>query len=287
VTAGWRALIRPDGGSPAFAALPAAAALLGLLALAAPLGDAQHPLFRVGALLALAGLIELLHAVRRAEPAATRRGLTSGALTLLMALLLVNAPYLAGAAIILLLAAAFGIDALGSAMAAWRATTARTRLLSGLAAIGNLLVLGLLLTRRDSATWVVTIVAAARMLGVAWTMAVTPVHTARDATRTAFDELDLGDHPDAHALRDEVAAEEAAVRGPGARRMILSYLFILFAIHIARMQVDGSLVGYVAPAVALVGDMVLAALIVLGVVLPVTVASRRATRGIERRVWRW
>jgi uncharacterized membrane protein HdeD (DUF308 family) len=286
VTSRWRDLIRPDGRSPAFAALPAVTALLGVLALAAPLRDAEHPEFRVGALVALVGLLELLHAARRADAAATRRGFTSGALTLLMALLLINAPYLAGAAIILLLAAAFGIDAAGSAIAAWRATTARTRRLSGLAAIGNLVVLGLLLTLRNSA-WVVTLVSAVRMLGVAWTMAVTPVHTAGDAARTAFDELELGDDPEANALRDEVAAEEAAVRGPGARRIILSYLLILFSIHIARMQVDGSLVGYVAPAVALLGDMVLAALIVLGIVLPLTVASRRATRGIERRVWRW
>ncbi len=65
----WRALFRSDGRSPAFAALPAIVAVIGLLALAAPLRDAEEPLLRVGALLALAGILELLHAVRRADPA--------------------------------------------------------------------------------------------------------------------------------------------------------------------------------------------------------------------------
>ena len=44
----------------AFAALPAIVAVLGLLALAAPLRDAEQPLLRVGALLALAGILEML-----------------------------------------------------------------------------------------------------------------------------------------------------------------------------------------------------------------------------------
>src|SRR6187397_80744 len=96
----WRARFRSDGRSPAFAALPAIVAVLGLLALAAPLRDAEQPLLRVGALLALAGILEILHAVRRADPADLRRGLTGGALTLLMALLVINAPFLAAAAIL-------------------------------------------------------------------------------------------------------------------------------------------------------------------------------------------
>jgi len=278
---------RGDRRPPVLAALPVAAAFLGLLALAAPLRDAEHPLFRVGALLALVAVLELLHAVRRAEAAAMRRGLTSGALTLLMALLFINAPLLAGAAIVLILAASFAIDGMGYAAAAWRSPTTRTRVLSSLAATGDLVVAALLLTvRHRSATWVVSIAAAVRMLGIAWTMAVTPVHSARDAGQTAFDDLELGEHPAADELRDEVAAEEAA-RGPGERRMILSFLLILFSIHIARMQPDGSLVGYVAPAVALIGDMVLAAFVVLAVVIPLAVTSRRVTRWAEQRVWKW
>ena len=287
VSSRWRTLFQSDGRSPAFAALPAIVAVIGLLALAAPLRDAAEPLLRVGALLALAGILELLHAVRRRDPADLRRGLTGGALTLLMAFLVINAPYLAAAAILLLLAGSFGIDAVRYAAAAWRATTTRTRAMSGLAALGNLAVVALLLAlRHEPATWPVTIASALRILGVAWTMAVTRVNTADDASETAFDDLELGDHPEANVLRDEVAAEEAA-RALTDRRVILSFVFILFAIHTARMQVDGTIVGLIAPVVAVIGDMVLATFIMLAIAIPAIVSVRSGTRWIERRVWRW
>jgi uncharacterized membrane protein HdeD (DUF308 family) len=283
----WRNLIRSDGRSPAFTALSAIVGVVALLALLAPLSAAEQPLLRVGVLLAIAGILELLHAVRRADASDLRRGLASGTVTLLMSLLIINAPFLAGAAIVVLLAGSFGLDALGYAAAAWRATTTRTRTLAGLAAAGNLAVVAFLLgIEHRSSEWVVTIAAAVRMLGTAWTMAVTPVNTADDASQTLLDDLELGEHPEADALRDEVAAEEAA-RAPNDRRLILSFVLILFSIHIARMQPDGSLVGFVAPAVAVIGDMVLAALIVLAVVIPTTVTFRRATRWIEQHVWRW
>jgi hypothetical protein len=54
---GWRGLIRSDGRWPAFAALPAIVALVGLLALVAPLRDAEQPLLRVGTLLAFVGVL--------------------------------------------------------------------------------------------------------------------------------------------------------------------------------------------------------------------------------------
>jgi len=248
--------------------LPATVAVVGLLALVAPLRDAEQPLLRVGVLLAVGGALELLHAVRRPDAASLRRGLTSGVLTLVMALLVINAPFLAGAAIVLLIAGSFGIDAVGYAVATWRATTTRTRVLLGLATLGDLIVLALLLAlRHRSATWLVTIASTVRLLGIAWTMAVTPVHTVDDASQTVFDDLDLerGDHPEANALRDEVAAEEAT-RGASDLRWILTFVLILFSIHIARMQPDGSLVGFVAPTVAVIGDMV-AWISVLGTVI--------------------
>jgi len=56
---------------------------LGLLALAAPLGDAEQPLQRVGTLLMIAGGLEILHGVRRADAATLHRAVTSGIITVL------------------------------------------------------------------------------------------------------------------------------------------------------------------------------------------------------------
>jgi hypothetical protein len=71
-------------------------------------------------------------------------------------------------------------------------------------AAGNLGVAVLLLaTRQQSVTWVVSIAAALRMAGIAWTMAVTPVQRPEDASRTVIDDLGLADQPGAIALSEQ------------------------------------------------------------------------------------
>jgi uncharacterized membrane protein HdeD (DUF308 family) len=283
----WRDRFRANGQRPAFAALPVLVAVLALLVLTAPLGAAEQPLLRVGALLVVAGCLELLHAVRRANGLAVRRGFTSGGLTLLMAFFVINAPFLAGAAVVFFLAGSFALDGIGYIAAARRATTSQARHRAVLAACGDLAVTSaLVVLRHTSVTWVVAIGAAVRMFGIAWTMAVTPVYAVDDADDTVLADLDLGDHPEAAALRAQVAAEEQ-VRGPADRRLIVSFVVVLFAIHVARMQPDGTLLGYVAPAIAVLGDMLLATLITLAGVIPIVVGFRGSTRWIERRVWTW
>jgi uncharacterized membrane protein HdeD (DUF308 family) len=56
-------------------------------------------------------VLEVLHGVRRTDPAAVRRALTSAVITVLMGLLLINAPYVAGTALVCLLALSFAVDA--------------------------------------------------------------------------------------------------------------------------------------------------------------------------------
>jgi uncharacterized membrane protein HdeD (DUF308 family) len=275
------------GRPPKVRGLALLVAAAGLLALLSPLGVAEQPLLRVGALLTLVGGLEILHGVRRTETAALRRAVTSGLLTVLMGLLVTGAPFLVDAALVLFLAISFALDGIGYAAAAWRSTTGRARLHTGLAALGNLTAVILLLAiRRLSVTWLIAAAGAARMFGVAWTMAVTPVHAVEDAGRTVIDDLGVGDHPEAAALRAQIAAEETA-RAPSDRRWTLAFIVTLLAIHIARMEPDGTLVGLTAPAIAVLGDMLLAMLFTFAVVVPVVLSFRKSTRWLERRVWRW
>ena len=53
------------------------------------------------------------------------------------------------------------------------------------------------------------------------------------------------------------------------------------------MGTDGTLLGYLAPAVAVAGDMFVAALITLLVINPLYLLWRWPTRWIERPIWRW
>ena len=87
-----------------------AAILLAVLALVTPLGRAQV-YGRVGLLLVLAAVLEIAHGFRRSTARGQRSAWFGGTITLAMGLLLINAPYLAVAALWLFLAGSFGLDA--------------------------------------------------------------------------------------------------------------------------------------------------------------------------------
>ena len=265
---------------------PLVVAAFGVLALISPLGDAEQPLRRIGALLAAGGGLQVLHGIRRADTAALRRAVAAGAISILMGLLVLMAPEAAAGALVVLLAITFVMDGAGYAAAA-RHAQGRQRQLAWLAAGADLATAAALLVFRQRAdTWVIAIAAALRLVGIAWAMVVTPVHTAADAAGTVIDDLGLGDHPQAAELLERVTAEER-VRASSDRRWTLAFLITLFAIHSTRLQTDGSLLGYAAPAIAVVGDMALALLFAFLVIAPMAVSFRTSTRWLERTIWRW
>ena len=272
------------GGRAATVALPLVVVILGLLALLAPRGDAEEPLHRVGALLAVGGGLQLLHGLRRANVAALRRAITSGVISLLMGLLLLMAPYTP--ALALFLAGAFALDGFGYA-GIWRRSTGRLRMLALAGAAADFgVAIGLILLRHAADTWLVAFAAALRLFGIAWTMAVTPVHSVDDAVETVLDDLGLGDRPEAAEHLERITLEER-VRASTDRRWTIAFLITLFAIHSARLEPDGTLLGYAAPAIAVVGDMALALLFAFLIITPLSLSRHGSTRWIERRVWRW
>jgi hypothetical protein len=261
-----------------------AVALLAGLTLIAPLGDSEHPLRRVGALLAVGGALQVLHGVRRADGTAVRRAVSAGILNVLMGLLMLVVPY--GPGLVVLLATAFAVDALGDVRRAQGASGRERHLALISAAAGVTMSAGLLGLQETAGTWVIVIAAALRLVGIGWAMAVTPVRTVEEAAATVIDDLGLGDHPDAAELVARVTLEER-VRAAADRRWTIAFLATLFAIHSARLESDGTLLGYAAPAIAVVGDAVLALLFTLLVVVPLSLSRRRSTRWLERTLWRW
>jgi hypothetical protein len=269
---------------PAITPLPLVVSAFGLLALLAPLGDAEQPLQRVGALLATGGGLQVLHGVRRADGTAVRRAVAGGVISILMGLLLLLAPYTT--ALVLLLAIAFGLDGLGY-LAHARRSSGQQRLLAGTAAGADFVTtLALLVIRQAAGPWLVAVAAALRLFGIAWAMMVTPVHRVEDAAGAVIDDLGLGDRPEAAELLERITLEER-VRTSTDRRWTIAFLVMLFAIHSARLETDGTLLGYAAPAIAVVGDIALALLFAFVVVAPLSVSRHTSIRWFERRVWRW
>lgn len=265
---------------------PLVVGLFGILALVAPFGAAEQPLHRVGVLLAIGGGLQVLHGIRRADAASLRRAVAGGVISTLMGLLVLSTPDSAAGPVVLFLAATFAIDGFGYAAAA-RRSSGRRRILESVAASADLAAaLALLVLRQAADTWIVGIAAALRLFGIAWAMAVTPVHTAEDAAGTVIDDLRLGDRPEAVDLLARIMFEER-VRASSDRRWTVAFVVTLFAIHSARLETDGTLLGYASPAIAVVGDMVLALLFAFIVFAPLAISLRGSTRWLERTVWRW
>ena len=276
----------PRRGLRASGPLPLVLAGFGVLAMLAPFGAAEEPLHRVGVLLAVGGALQILHGVRRADAAALKRAVTGGVISTLMGLLVLAAPNMAAASLTSFLAITFAIDGVGYARAGWR-VTGQPRTLAWVAAIADLATaIALLVLWRVADTWMVAFAAALRLFGIAWAMATTPVHSTGDAAGTVIDDLGLGDNPAAVELAARIAAEEQ-VRSSSDRRWTIAFLVTLFAIHSARLQSDGSLLGYAAPAIAVIGDAALALLFAFLFATPVAISLRSSTRWIERTVWHW
>ena len=170
---------------PRITGLAAVTLALGVLALTAPLGESEYPASRIGALLALAAVIEALHSLRRSTAAARREATVSAVISMAIALFLINAPLLAGQALRLVIAGWFGLDAVRYAIDLLRSDERTQRAVTGLAALGNLaVVLLILLARGWLATMVVALAGALRIFGIAWNIIVAPVYTSAEADET-------------------------------------------------------------------------------------------------------
>lgn len=259
------------------------------LALLAPLRPAVSPESSIGVLLAVTAVLEWLHGQRRPTLPERMGAWREGAVTLLMAGLLLASPLLSGNALVVFLAASFlweGVRRLGRAWSRPEPLKRKRRLLYGtldvLAGIGLLLLL-----RVDTGVaWTVAVAAAFRLLESARRIATARVISVEDAGDSLIADLGLIDVPNVRSIGDQLEAE-AAVRAPIDRGWVTAFVLTLFAIHAGRMGGEWSLAGMLGPATAVLGDVVLAVLFTMGVTLPLHLLIQRVSQPIERRAWRW
>lgn len=259
----------------------------GLLALSTPVFRVEvHG--RLGILLIVAALCELAHGFRRATTVDQRSAWGSGLITLAMGVLLINAPLLVGSALMVFLAVWFAVDGIRQIVGAVRGEAEKASAFGrAFRILGNLAMAALLLTVRGKLTpWVLAIVAAYRIFAVASRMASATIFTGRQSGEAVLANLDLADRPNLLALADRIAKEEVE-RSAIDRGWIIGFVATLFAIHIGRMGFDRTALGIVAPGVAVLGDMAFALLFAFVLVVPSSIAFRRLTRTVERRLWAW
>jgi 3',5'-cyclic AMP phosphodiesterase CpdA len=238
-------------------------------------------------LLMVAGVLEGLHSFRRVSQAARRRAYVSAGVTLFMGLLVLNAPLLAGTALTLLLAASFFVDGVQGALELRRQQgDRRTTLTHALAVAGNVAVAGLLLGLwwRTSPTWTIALAGGLRIFGTGWNMVTAPVQPPGEAGSAILQTLHLPDHPELIRLGERLAEEERA-RRLFDRRWVVGYVAVLFAIHVGRMQAEWTLVGLLAPIVAVAGDLAAAVLVAFIVIAPARIGLHQLTWPLENRGW--
>ena len=260
--------------------------LLGLLALAAPLSQAEYPAARVGWLLAIAGVMEIVHGGRRADPDGQRRSRGSATVTLALAISLINAPNFVASGLSVLLAGWFAIDAVRHAAQLLRRRAPKPGW-TLMELVGNAAVaIGVIIAPQSLQVWIVALAGSLRILDISWTIFTVPMSDTRVADDTVVRDLGFEGEPDVVACA-AAAGDAEQSRAPIDRAWILSFIVTLFAIHVGRMRVSPTLLGAFSPAVAVIGDMVIAILVTFLVINPLYLLWRWPTRWLERRAWTW
>jgi uncharacterized membrane protein HdeD (DUF308 family) len=260
----------------------------GLLALLAPLGHEEILGGRVGVLLVLTAIVEFAHGFRRAEAKAQRSAWVSSLITLVMGLLLANSPLIASNALLILIAAWFGLDAIrhvGHLLRRRERDMGFTYTVA--AALGNAAVcIGLILFRLQALEWTVALAAALRIFGTAVRLMVTPVYTAEHSGWTVIQDIRLPEDEELNQLGQEIDRSESS-RLAVDRGWILGFILTLFAIHLGRMGLDRTALRIVSPAFAVMGDLFIGLLLAFVVIIPLWVLWLRLTRGLDRYGWKW
>jgi uncharacterized membrane protein HdeD (DUF308 family) len=130
-----------------------------------------------------------------------------------------------------------------------------------------------------------------RYLSAGWSSLIGAPQTAVETAIETPDQhpdlqLGIAPHPYVSTFRDELLTVEP-ILARGDRGWCWLFLITFFAIHAARMDTAWTFIGFLSPAGAVAGDVLLAIVLAYSVAAPVSVAWRRLTRGIERRSWTW
>jgi hypothetical protein len=262
-------------------------ALLAVVAALSPVWAAEPE--RVAAACLLAGAsAEIVQGFRRRNPASQRSAWTSAAFTLLLAVLLLNAAWLAATALAVFVAVPFAVDALRSAGAAVRQMARRKPSLqaAGAAAWNLAVVVAILLVGRWASNWVVALAAGLRLAATTATLAMAPVHSDLDTEEGVIADIGI-ERPERLAETGARLQRAELDRVAADRSWILALLAVLFVIHVSRMGFDRSALGILSPLVAVSGDVVFALALTYFVIVPSRLFVRRLTRGMERQAWQW
>jgi hypothetical protein len=262
--------------------------LLGLLALLTPYWEVAEPASYVGGLLVWAALLEILHGFKRAEIQARYSAWFSGAITLVIGILMINAILFNRDALVNFILILFLIDAvryLYIFIKNRRQGTLRwSALLPG---IGNLLIVILIFSFKGKGLeWMIAVCGALRIFGMILNLFTARMGTSEKVAEDIVESMGLKGNSEFEELAKKLG-EEDIQRASIDKSWIITFLLILFFIHLGRMGLDQSASGILSPVVAVIGDMVIAMIIAFGIIAPLRTIFRHVNGLFMRALWNW
>ena len=262
--------------------------LLGILALMTPFWEIVEPASYVGGLLVWAGILEILHGFKRAENKARFSAWFSGGITLLIGTLMINAIQFQPKALVDFIIFLFLLDGLRYAFLYVKLKKSQQRYLHLLfAGLGNLIVvLMIILFRGKGFEWLISLSGALRILGIVYNLFTVRLGSSENVSMDVVKGLGLEDDKQIVALAEKLEIEDDQ-RAPIDAGWIVTFIIILFFIHLGRMGLDRSYLGIMSPVVAVIGDLVIALIIAFAVIAPFMAVFRKITGLVIRSLWKW
>jgi Calcineurin-like phosphoesterase len=248
----------------------------------------QSGIENVGWLLVWAALLVFIQGFRRSSMKERNSAHISALITLVLGFLLVNADAFVSNAMYIFAAVLFGADAFRQFISFTKAKKNGDRYIPQLFAfIGNLgVLLAILFFKGRAIEWLLSLTGGLRIAGMGIEILSSRIGMMKEVSEDVVQALGLQDYPEIVTIAASIEEQEAS-RAPVDRRWIITFLLILFFIHLGRMGFDRSQTGILSPFVALVGDVVIALIIAYAVLIPLESAVRKLFSPFEKRIWHW
>jgi uncharacterized membrane protein HdeD (DUF308 family) len=245
----------------------------------------------LGLVLIAAGLFQFVQTLRAVDRTASWLSYIAGSVTVLLGLLLFLVPKLVLSGVLTLVTVLFVADGVSKIVGAFKqgGVERRWNLGNGIFTI----LLGLLILRLLAGKLgmvAISVILGLRLLVEGWRMFLLP----ETGLLPAEVQLDTREHPDrrlrlkpSETVREmhDVLLQNAPTVNSQNIIWCLTLFTIFLAIHIMRTDAQWSMIGFISPLTALLGDVVVAILLAVLLALPLRLAWRRLSRPIERTAW--
>jgi uncharacterized membrane protein HdeD (DUF308 family) len=242
----------------------------------------------LGGLLIWAGVLEIYDGFKRSIGSTRQSAWASGAYSLLMAILLVNAELLQSAALYDFITVVFALDGARRLVRFSRhKMQGHAQIMDFAAAIGNMLVVGgLLFFEEKGHVFTLSMAVCLRLVGIGIDVLSARYGSLQDASEDVIADMGMSDNAAVSKIAQSIEDEELA-SVPAVRRFNIVLVLLLFFIHLGRMGFDRSFLGILSPLLATVGDMVIALVIAYAIIGPIRFAFAKFSGWTEDRLWRW